>query len=665
MCGLVFAGSNTMGTRDVDFFERLLYCDIIRGDHSTGVFAGYHHFAGEPYEIRIRKAAVPADVFIRASRKELGRGDSKESLWEEVKVDKRKNPANNTLTVTKHPKFLVGHNRYATMGEIVDSNAHPFQHGAVTLVHNGTLNNQSLLPDHTRFKVDSENVAHAINVEGIEETIKKLNGAYTLIWHDARDNTLNFLRNKDRPFHFAETTTGDWFGASEEDMLMWLMERPKGPTPKRHFEAEVGVQYVFDVSNGGFKFKEERKHELPTFRYVYSGHSGYNSAWYNDYDDDYEERFNRRNPALSTVSNIRSTGSQNQTQGRSQNAEETQKDRLNALLESHGISIKVGEWIFFESFQFDEYPNGSEKGKMTGFMNNDEYTEVQAPGFAKGLYQENGAYRGKIISCYEMNYILHIVVGPAEPRFIPSGNVVTVSDMVQRMVNGESGRVEGGTVFNTPPPEDDEEDEQTVVVTPIPPAVDEDDDQEACAAITASGDLVTKKEWDCNGALNCCANCGSPIAWADAESTEIRQGNAWCQDCAAEIDEHGFPKDGGSERPSFQFKCTSCNYLQHEDLMSCKDNVCVKCYDKNFKANNVRPFPRSEPAREVLSLRRKLQNGMSVNKAQWAKMCACNFCNQEIPWGKAHKTVFIGQRVTCDECDAKLEMGMLPFPVKR
>ncbi|MCS5737392.1 hypothetical protein, partial [Herbiconiux daphne] len=74
MCGIVFAGCNVMSSRDVDFFESLLYCDIVRGDHSTGVYAGFSMDAKQPVEIEIRKAAVPADVYIRRS-----------DMWDQVK----------------------------------------------------------------------------------------------------------------------------------------------------------------------------------------------------------------------------------------------------------------------------------------------------------------------------------------------------------------------------------------------------------------------------------------------------------------------------------------------------------------------------------------------------------------------------------------------------
>ncbi|MCS5737067.1 hypothetical protein, partial [Herbiconiux daphne] len=234
------------------------------------------------------------------------------------------------------------------------------------------------------------------------------------------------------------------------------------------FEAQVGVQYVFDVSNGGFKFKEERKHELPTFRYQYnySGYSGHRSAWYNDYDDDYEDRYHRGNTTGSSVSPIRGEGSWNQTQSRPQTSQETQAERLNKLLREHGVLLTVGEWVFFEAFQFDKYPNQSGKGKITGFMSGDEYIEVQAPGHSEDQYTEGAEYRGKIISAFVQNYILHIIVGPAEYRFRPAmgGETVTVADLVRSMADGELPEEEilppaiqtHIPVLTTPPPDDED-----------------------------------------------------------------------------------------------------------------------------------------------------------------------------------------------------------------
>ncbi|MFW3388629.1 UNVERIFIED_CONTAM: hypothetical protein RF648_21845, partial [Kocuria sp. CPCC 205274] len=176
---------------------------------------------------------------------------------------------------------------------------------------------------------------------------------------------------------------------------------------------EVGVQYVFDVSSG-FKFKEERKHELPTFRRHYPVYSGYNRNWYNDYDDDYDYDYGRgtRQPNASQSSY---SGNRSTSQTSTQTDKESKEAQLNRILEAHGVKAEVGDFIHFESFQFDPYPKNKDKGKLTGYCGSAEYIEVQAHGFNTEDYVEGGEYRAKIISAYEMNYILHIIVAPATP----------------------------------------------------------------------------------------------------------------------------------------------------------------------------------------------------------------------------------------------------------
>ena len=50
--------------------------------------------------------------------------------------------------------------------------------------------------------MDSETIADAINDIGIEEVVGKISGAFTFIWHDRRNGSLNFIRNDERPLAF-------------------------------------------------------------------------------------------------------------------------------------------------------------------------------------------------------------------------------------------------------------------------------------------------------------------------------------------------------------------------------------------------------------------------------------------------------------------------------
>lgn len=169
--------------------------DAIRGRDSTGILRV--DALGKP---TIVKDALPSDEFL-----------------------KRPNVLAQT-TQLERALFAVGHNRYATRGRINPDNAHPFQHKHISLVHNGSLFTKHGLPDGHRFEVDSEAITHSIAEIGIQETTKKLDGAYSLVWYDENQGTLNFCRNKERPMVFVFVEDGMFFG-SEGPMIEWVLWR--------------------------------------------------------------------------------------------------------------------------------------------------------------------------------------------------------------------------------------------------------------------------------------------------------------------------------------------------------------------------------------------------------------------------------------------------------
>lgn len=194
MCGIVsIVGDITV--KEENIFKDMLQMDVIRGKDSTGV-------------ISVNVTGKVDTV------KALG---SPQELMDMRKFD--------TLMRGKHTA-LIGHNRAATIGGVTKNNAHPFQLEHITGVHNGTLRNKYLLPDAADFEVDSENLYHAISLNGLKETIGKVNGAYTLAYVDSKENTVNFLRNDERPLWFASsTTTKTQIFASERWMIQAACER--------------------------------------------------------------------------------------------------------------------------------------------------------------------------------------------------------------------------------------------------------------------------------------------------------------------------------------------------------------------------------------------------------------------------------------------------------
>lgn len=174
----------------------------MRGVHSTGVAAC------APSEVEIKKLALDPINFLDLT--------SVKSM------------------ITVHAQALIGHNRQATAGAVNNANAHPFQHGTITLVHNGTLTNKlSLERLYTapKFDTDSELVCWLIDNYELSGVIKALEGAFALVWWDSSDNSINMISNGEREFHIAADSQTLYWG-SEKKMLDWCMDRAGVSTEK-------------------------------------------------------------------------------------------------------------------------------------------------------------------------------------------------------------------------------------------------------------------------------------------------------------------------------------------------------------------------------------------------------------------------------------------------
>jgi len=114
---------------------------------------------------------------------------------------------------------LIGHNRFSTRGSVNTENSHPFKHGDITLVHNGTAWTFNL-PDDQKFPTDSESICNGIDKLGIEEVWKRVSGAMTLVYWNNKDQSFNLISNGKRPMNFVYSKDKETiFLASESWML--------------------------------------------------------------------------------------------------------------------------------------------------------------------------------------------------------------------------------------------------------------------------------------------------------------------------------------------------------------------------------------------------------------------------------------------------------------
>lgn len=202
MCGIVGVlnwGKMGILPAHMGIFMQMLHADAVRGMHGTGAFA----VADDSSNYRVRAGGPPHTLV-----------DSKEFEHFEKFIEK------------KFVQFVVGHNRYGTRGGFSTEATHPFRDGEVLLVHNGTLESHGHLPDAKKYDVDSEAICHAFSVQGAEKTVPTLSGAWTFVWWDGNNKTLNFLRNKERPLWIAKHQTDPiLYFASEPAMLQWVLTR--------------------------------------------------------------------------------------------------------------------------------------------------------------------------------------------------------------------------------------------------------------------------------------------------------------------------------------------------------------------------------------------------------------------------------------------------------
>jgi glucosamine 6-phosphate synthetase-like amidotransferase/phosphosugar isomerase protein len=218
----------------------LLACQE-RGTHSTGV-AG----VCEEHKWCYTKQATSAEMFIQTP-------DFKEFI-------------------NHAPRVVVGHTRFATVGNINNKNAHPFNVGGIVGAHNGHVSNWKEV--YSEGEVDSEAIFYALNKHqnNFKKALKEVRGKFAITWFSEDNLDKLYLVVDENPLSLVRV--------KELETYFWCSTLlPLQSIIGSHFELKgkkfwsPKKEYVYTIDGK----HNTTKTPIEFGKYVYSNYTGYNS----------------------------------------------------------------------------------------------------------------------------------------------------------------------------------------------------------------------------------------------------------------------------------------------------------------------------------------------------------------------------------------------------
>jgi glucosamine 6-phosphate synthetase-like amidotransferase/phosphosugar isomerase protein len=182
MCGLYGVITKNQSKKNINAVKGLGVLMESRGDHSTGICT----LRGTSYQID--KDTKPASEFF------INR-DINTKSW-----------------------CIIGHTRYATIGEKTQENAHPFVYGDIVGSHNGSVTNYKDIGD---FNVDSQAIFYLLDKynNNYNKAFKELRGSMAVTWSNRKKL---YILKHNNPIFLAQTDSSI-FWCSEYDALLAVM----------------------------------------------------------------------------------------------------------------------------------------------------------------------------------------------------------------------------------------------------------------------------------------------------------------------------------------------------------------------------------------------------------------------------------------------------------
>lgn len=250
MCGLFGGLSSTLVEQERQVVRGLCVVNSFRGMDSTGIV----DYVADPGK---------GSVAFQYWKREVTPLDFVQDGWLDCEQRWTK----------KSPRLIIGHTRSATKGTVSANNAHPFRHGDIIGVHNGTIWGE--FANSKRFETDSEAIFYNINERGIQKTLEDMSSlnlpAYALIWVNIKEKTLNFLTNGRRPLSFArDGAMGSTLYWSSDNAGLYLGLKYSGYNNAKWEidSAEVDQLFTYDLTKPQGLKPVKREMKIPVRTHV-------------------------------------------------------------------------------------------------------------------------------------------------------------------------------------------------------------------------------------------------------------------------------------------------------------------------------------------------------------------------------------------------------------